>query len=227
MFADCASYCSTLCARAPMCGTFDEKLCLQGCAISPPPICNPASVAARSCDQLKLEARDYQGAANAANGNGTGGYVSGIAWLSYGLCQYTNDCTSGMACLAATNTCGQCVANADCTDNLGTRYACQSGACQMVECLKNSDCGISSQVCDTTHGNCVECVADADCASKITGTVFPKCSPSHTCVGCLSNADCTSPNLALCLGMSFCTSCTANGDCAAFPGTTCQTGVCQ
>src|SRR5262245_17657146 len=47
----CASYCSAFCSRIPECGSFDSALCNLGCEAHPV-LCNPASVAARTCDQL-------------------------------------------------------------------------------------------------------------------------------------------------------------------------------
>jgi Cys-rich repeat protein len=197
---DCEGYCAAFCERAPTCGAFDAKLCLEGCALVKPPICNPASVAPRTCDQLKPEARSYQDAATAKN-SGTG-FASFAQPGSYGLCESASDCTSGMVCVLATNVCGPCKADADCSPTTGLASACLSGVCTQVECLTSSDC-FGGGVCDTTQHMCVPCLTAADCSGfTVAGSPGPMCTAAHQCVQCLSSADCGA-------------------------GTTCMAGVCQ
>ena len=197
---DCAKYCVAFCQRVPSCGAFDQNLCLQGCGDENPLVCNPASVAARTCDQLKPEARDYQDLANALN-NRMGGIIA-TSQQTYGLCTDSSECSNGQGCVAATNTCAPCTTNAECAQQFGT-YACKSGVCTTVDCLKNSDCiGASDPICDTSQYTCVECLTTPDCVGNPFGTSLGgqprKCDANHNCVDCLSNADCASfplPNL--------------------------------
>ncbi len=185
-FANCASYCSAFCQRVPTCGAFDETLCLQGCAIVQPPICNPASVAARTCDQLKPEARNYQDTASTQNSGGAS--FVGASPQAYGLCESASDCPSSQACSMATSTCGPCKTNADCSQLPGLSYACLSGGtCAMVDCLTTADC--VEEVCSAQY-KCVQCVTDADCAASPVGQFAPKCGPGNLCGACVTDADC-------------------------------------
>jgi len=113
----CASYCSAFCSRIPECGSFDGALCKLGCESSPV-LCNPAAVAARTCDQLKVEAREYEEAARRLQGGGDPAPPPprGPALTTYGLCGGRLDCGSGPArCSKVTNTCGgSCSSAADC-----------------------------------------------------------------------------------------------------------------
>jgi hypothetical protein len=160
----CSSYCGEICRRAPQCGSFDEASCMTGCGDVNPPICNPLSVAARSCDQLKPELRLYQEAGQAKkNGETFVGVVGGD-----GLCSSNIECQPGTVCDMTTNVCSKCKSNADC-----------SGDLQNIVCASD--------------GACVQCVVDSDCKlQKYAPPQFVKCTPdSHTCVECLTDADCT------------------------------------
>jgi hypothetical protein len=197
---DCASYCTAFCRRAPTCGAFDQNRCLEGCALQTPSVCNPASVDARTCDQLKPEARDYQDAAD-AHAEGTGFGVIATP-QEYGLCADASECDPTQACLLATNTCGPCATNADCAQSPPLTYACQAGKCGMVDCLTSADCG-SSGVCDTSKYACVQCLTDADCAGSLLGKYAPRCGVQNLCVVCSTDADCPNSPQATCAG-GFC-----------------------
>jgi hypothetical protein len=218
----CGSYCVTFCQRIPSCGSFDGQACLDGCERVKPLICNAASVAARTCDQLKPEGRIYEQAAN------TRGGFSGFATpAAYGLCESSMDCPSGQACGLSTNTCnGACMTDADCAGGPGAAYACgPGGKCTKVECVTSADC--TGSPCDTTHHTCVGCLTDADC-SLSAPLGLGLCSPGQMCVACLSNANCPSPGQALCdTSSGVCTACLSAADCTRFPNTQCVSGTCQ
>jgi hypothetical protein len=218
---DVATYCATACHRAPECGTFDEKFCNTGCAHAHPAIHNPKSVAARTCDQLKPEVRDYedQGRVLAAGGDvgGLGGISGGTN--PYGLCERAGNCELPLGCSLDTNTCAPCATNAECDRSDGEKYLCTTdkeclsvqclddSACpgtkcdperhSCVECLADADCNHTySTRCDTTQKQCVQCFTDADCTSAIFGS---KCDATQKqCVQCLTDADCTEINLSTC-----------------------------
>ena len=201
-FYDCASYCVAFCKRAPTCGGFDENLCLQGCGSMQPPVCNAASVPVRTCDQLKPEARNYQDAASAQNSGG-GTVIGAFSPQAYGLCENAYDCADNQACLTATNTCGACKTDADCSRGAGLAYACMpGGACAQVDCLTSDDCG--SEVCNVPQHACVQCLTDADCAAMPTAQLAPKCSTGNLCLECATDADCTATGLGGTCRSGFC-----------------------
>jgi hypothetical protein len=113
----CASYCAAFCSRIPECGSFDGALCARGCEASPV-LCNPAAVAARTCDQLKVEAREYEETARALSGGGDPAPrpPRPPSFSKYGMCISSFECGSGPArCSRVTNTCGgPCSSAADC-----------------------------------------------------------------------------------------------------------------
>jgi hypothetical protein len=232
----CADYCATLCTRAPECGSFDSKKCASGCASESPTICNPASVAARSCDQLKPEIRSYQQRAEVEE---SGGHVaSGGFGSSYGLCLDASDCDAPLGCVVESNTCGSCTADADCASY--TPQACsENKECVRVGCVKDadcpkfcdaashecgecrndSDCTFSfAPACNTETSKCVTCTKDADCAKSPIGS---RCeSTSNRCVECLGSADCADPKQALCdPTLQFCVTCKTDADCKRFAAT--------
>jgi hypothetical protein len=106
LYHACATYCGAFCARAPECGSFDGQRCLEGCSYGQPPVCNAASVAARTCDQLKPEARLYDDLGDSLQRESDFAYFSSPdAYLAYGLCREARDCTAPLTCSLATNTC--------------------------------------------------------------------------------------------------------------------------
>ena len=186
---DCANYCGTLCHNAPQCGSFDEKLCARGCASSDPPVCNAASVAARTCDQMKPELRQYE---DRGRSLATGGVFGGSSNpTSFGLCRNASDCTSPLGCSAATNTCAPCAADPECAQGVG-KYMCSPAAeCVPIDCRIDADCNVVYTACNQTTFKCVECTRDEHCASSFLGK---KCDPaSSSCRQCLTNADCADP----------------------------------
>lgn len=195
----CASYCATLCSRGDECGTFDDALCVQGCAAETPPICNPASVAARTCDQLKPELRSFEDAGRArVNGGATGSVSSGTS--AYGLCGTARDCTPPSGCSAETNTCGACTTDAECTQFPGPHACSATGECSKVACVTDANCFLTG--CDTARHTCKQCVSNADCR-----VVLLACDPAtFKCVECLSDADCASKNRQCDLATKFCVS---------------------
>ncbi|MGH7438340.1 MAG: hypothetical protein ACRENE_21870 [Polyangiaceae bacterium] len=155
MLYECGAYCVAFCQRIPTCGAFDEQACLTGCERLKPVICNPASVAARTCDQLKPEGRAYDEAAKGQSSFATPGV--------YGLCLDPSECSPGQACAVSTNTCGPCQTDAECAQGIGTLYACGAGgSCAMVQCVSSVDC--TGSPCDVATHTCVECLTSADCA---------------------------------------------------------------
>jgi len=179
----CADYCATLCARAPSCGSFDSNLCAQGCTTQSPSICNAASVAARTCDQLKPELRDYEDTARAEH-DGSHIQIGFGGTNHYGLCTKADDCELPLTCALSTNTCSACASDTDCK-RAGGKYVCSSEkACLEVSCLTDADC--FGRVCDADSHECVECRGDADCKS-----VYGACDTATSeCVECTSDANC-------------------------------------
>ncbi|MEI9937995.1 MAG: hypothetical protein WDO69_12320 [Pseudomonadota bacterium] len=207
----CADYCATLCTRAPDCGSFDSKLCAQGCTIQSPSICNAASVAARTCDQLKPELRDYEDTARAEQGGSHIGIGFG-GTNPYGLCTDADDCELPFGCSLATNTCSPCESDDNCKRTLGSYICSAEKQCTKVECASDADC--PGRVCDAQRHVCAECRADADC----TG-FYERCNTqTATCGQCLSDADCKDDVLAHCdLDTNRCGQCVTNADCAGNP----------
>lgn len=244
---DCASYCVAICHRAPECASFDEPLCLAGCGAEHVSICNPASVDARTCDQMKPEMRLYEEAGRALH-DGDGFGASFGFGPQYGLCKNADDCEPPLSCSAETNTCGDCTTDAECDDGtLSQAHMCDQGACVEVECTNDDhcfggfcdlaahvcgDCRDSSEcsssgapACDVSTFTCVQCVEDSDCTG---GTAFgPLCNTArHSCVECVTNADCTSPNRSKCdPSLGYCMSCDIDEDCPA--GKICNVGSCE
>lgn len=197
----CADYCNTLCTAAPSCGSFDPRLCVSGCAHTQPSLCNSASVAARTCDQLKPELQVYQ-AVGAALARGDT-FVSGGPPSAFGLCASAFDCPSPLGCSAATNTCGPCATNADCADNFGIlkNLCTPDKQCMTVDCLSDVDCSSFLPVCSAKN-TCAQCATDAQC----TISSLPRCDvATNSCVNCLVDTDCPSfvpacsPTLHICM----------------------------
>jgi hypothetical protein len=202
----CADYCATLCERAPECGSFDSKLCAQGCAIQSPSICNAASVAARTCEQLKPELRDDEDVARAEQ---TGSHVD-IDFTGtnpYGLCTTIDDCEQPLGCARETNTCSPCASNDDCKGRFQKKLCSPEHECVEVGCVDDKDCG---GVCDAEQHVCVGCREDADC----TGSVFKRCdTETATCRACLSDDDCSGKTSRCDLSEFWCRECLSNDDC--------------
>jgi len=247
----CTQYCATLCERAPECGSFEAQRCVRGCASESPSVCNSASVAARSCDQLKPELRLYDEAGQLSSGSvQVVGGSSGVK--AFGLCKTGADCDPPLGCEPATNTCAACRLDADCERGFGEKDICSSDyTCVKVECRADADC--SGRVCDTASHTCVQCQNDADCAASLLGSFEPACdvasamcvtcttdehcqnSPigprcdeaAHSCKECLLNSDCADSKMPHCGQFGYCTSCTTDLDCAGRPLPSCGTlGAC-
>jgi len=244
----CAEHCASLCSRAPDCGEFDEPLCRQGCARFGPPVCNAASVPARTCDEIKPEARFYEQAIRALR---DGDFVDGVPPpSSLGLCRSSSDCRLGLACQPQTNTCGACSSNVDCVRDPLQAHLCANGSCVPVDCVADAGC-FGTEVCSASN-ECVQCRNDADCASVYRrpscdvvsgecvecqsqehcvasyGSMRPACNESsRKCVECLSNDHCAASPLAqifpVCdLPTQDCVECLTDDDCVA-PLPTCDT----
>ena len=136
----CLSHCATLCARAPECGPFDPLDCTTGCAEQyrqwhqvpvgvGPLVCNPASVAARNCEQLSIEARHYAGIGRGIReGSGTGPVMPPFP-DDIGLCGSGGYCST-RSCSFPTSTCGgPCSSNEDCFNHAGLEALCVEGRC--------------------------------------------------------------------------------------------------
>lgn len=204
----CVDYCATLCTRAPSCGSFDPASCATGCAYLGAPICNAASVAARSCDQLKPELRLYEEAAQALR-EGDELIHIGSGPMN-GLCRTGQDCLPPLGCSAQTNTCGACEADVDCTRQFETYICSAEKQCTAVSCASDTDCALG--FCNLATHECGDCRSSADCQG-----VFKACEPvSATCVECLSDAECTREYAARCeVGRNRCVECLSNADCTS------------
>jgi hypothetical protein len=243
--ARCASHCSALCARAPECGGFDQQLCLEGCTADEPVLCNAASVPARTCDQIKPEARWYEelGRALHDEDSDVGGFHSPA---SFSLCDSAADCDVPLACSLATNTCGSCVDDQECARGFGEPYACSAGECLAVECAVDDDCfggvcdsehvcrdcrsdvdcSFTNPVCDTEALECVECLEDAHCQAASV-VIYPACDvPNRECVECTRDEHCTDLDQPRCGAEARCVECVSDSDC---PGSTCDVehGFCE
>jgi hypothetical protein len=205
----CAQYCATFCARVPECGSFNQQYCLEGCSFDAPSLCNPASVAARTCDELKPEARSYDEGGRLLQGDGeVHHYTSPFAYQDYGLCRETYECTLPETCLLATNTCGACTQNSDCSRGTSSPYLCMDGECLDVDCITDDDCLIG--ICDPEAHACVECLSDANC----TGT-WKACNlERQKCAECTTDAHCTREGYPVCdPKMGRCVQCRTDADC--------------
>jgi len=102
---NCARYCTEFCVWAAACGTFDQQVCLEGCTYEGPPICNSASVSARTCDELKPEARTYDDVGHLLQEGGDFAFGGSASLSTYGLCLTARDCEATEMCALETNTC--------------------------------------------------------------------------------------------------------------------------
>ncbi|HKO51964.1 MAG TPA: hypothetical protein VJV79_29850 [Polyangiaceae bacterium] len=180
----CADYCATLCTRAPSCGSFDANLCAHGCTTQSPSICNAASVAARTCDQLKPELRLYEDTARAEQ---NGSHISvriGSGTNPYGLCTKADECALPLGCVLETNTCSPCGSDTDCKHGYGSYICSTDNQCLKVACASDEDC--FGRVCDVAQHECVDCREDADC----TGFYRACNTATAKCAECTSNAHC-------------------------------------
>jgi hypothetical protein len=187
----CVGYCAVLCQRAPSCGSFDPVNCRTGCSLMMPSICNRASVAARTCDQLKPELRDYDDLGRIVSSGDNSAFEVGMGSLAgYGLCTTASDCTSPLGCAAATNTCTTCTSDDDCKQSFG-KYACMPTGCAQIQCRTNTDCTSTlTATCNAETNKCVACLTDAECTSSFS----PHCEPTtNRCVACRTSADCKAP----------------------------------
>jgi len=203
---DCSVYCAALCQRAPECGTFDQSFCLRGCTNGDPPICNAASVAARTCDQLKPELREDEERGRALSSENSV-FIGGSSDPKvFGLCKTGIDCDLPLGCSAATNTCAPCSSDSECFQDFG-KYSCSpKGECVKVDCLTDTDC--FNDFCDTQLHTCIDCRTDADCKYG-----YHACSPTSKCVWCTRDEHCTSP-LPICDATAFqCVECLTDADC--------------
>jgi hypothetical protein len=243
----CSEYCVSLCERAAACGPFDAGLCARGCAVDPA-ICNAQSVAPRSCEQIKPEARWYEdlGRDQASGGDSivlsSGGVPSG-----FGLCEDAAPCEGQLGCSATTNTCAPCSSDAECARARSLReYRCSAEQlCVEVECLKDDDC--YGRYCDLGSNTCVRCRSDADCDSFLPACKEGNCvactrdehcadryttnqhcdAAANNCVECRSNSDCASDLSPRCdPALSFCTLCKTDADCAGHAVQQCNSGRC-
>jgi len=205
---DCSVYCAALCQRAPECGTFDPSFCLRGCANGDPPVCNAASVAARTCDQLKPELREYEERGRSLSSNNSV-FIGGTSDpKAFGLCKTGDDCALPLGCSVATNTCAPCAADSECLHTFD-KYSCSpKSECVKVDRLSDADCPLG--VCDTPH-TCVDCRTDADCKFG-----FLACNPTSECVQCTRNEHCTMSPFKVCDATTFrCVECLTDADCSA------------
>jgi hypothetical protein len=126
-------------------------------------------------------------------------------------CSDTNLCADGGACEPTTNTCVQCVKNANCH---GAKGACDPATHTCVACLNGDDCNGDKGACDTATHTCVGCVNSDDCDGdkKICEMT------AQTCVQCLENKHCTLATTPICDGKT-CRACKADSECV-------ETGVC-
>lgn len=219
----CAEYCATLCTTAAACAPFDERLCTIGCA-SDPVLCNPKSVAARSCDQLKPEARRYEDLGRAQESDSYDIEFGGTSLAPYGLCGDADDCEAPLGCSAETNTCAACVSDAECAKGFALQpIVCTAdGACLEVECASDDDCFDGSS-CDAQTHTCIECTRDEECADGISASLRPVCEIEiKTCVQCTGDEHCASGFLPACdVENNDCVECTRNEHCSS------PRGVCR
>lgn len=238
----CALHCEAVCRRAAECATFDETLCVVGCGQDVPSICNPKSADARTCDQIKIEARAYEELGRALQDPGSGDFGSGGSASSgpspTGLCTTASGCEMPLACSLETNTCGACATDAECDRGFSASgsLACIDAECAAVECVDDGDCilgGVceehvcrecredadcASGVCDASQLLCAECRVDADCAASSLGAIYPACDPSTLqCVECIQDDHCAQGLLAsvyhACTAEQRCVECTADAHC--------------
>jgi hypothetical protein len=202
------------------------KLCAQGCASAEPFICNPASVPARTCDQLKPELRDYEDLGRSLNTPGDHG-SSGNSSTTYGLCSSNWECR-GQRCDLTTNVCAPCRVDADCKEDFGAHICAPDGSCMSVRCAEDADCS-GGDKCDPATHECARCLVDADCA----GQIAPHCSRvKKSCVPCTADAHCVGQATGSHCGLtspfdSICVQCITDADCAASGGTRCSIGFCM
>jgi hypothetical protein len=219
----CAEYCAAFCTSAVACGPFDERLCAIGCA-SETVLCNARSVAARSCDQLKPEARLYEDLGRAQQSDSDDVFISGgaRALSAFGLCGDADDCDSPLGCSVETNTCEACVSNAECTKEFAAQpsVCTAEGACLEVDCVTDDDCN-PGNLCDTQAHTCIECARDEHCATRPLASLRPACDiASNSCVECNQDEHCAAgPSASLfpaCdIGNNGCVECTRNEHCSS------------
>lgn len=217
----CANYCGTLCDRAPSCGTFDAAACVRGCSESSHSVCNAASVAARSCDELKPEIRNYEARGNVGPNEEI---VSGGVGPSYGLCRSGEDCDAPLGCSPATNTCEACESDADCTREYPSYVCTEAHECAEVECLSDADCFGLEKICDAETNECVGCETDTHCKNHPVGS---RCLPEvRQCGDCVTNADCPAKSPRCHATIHSCGGCLSDTDCAGRDTPYCAIGGC-
>jgi hypothetical protein len=180
-------------------------------------ICNPASVAARTCDQLKPELAAYEQDARAYLKGGFGQW--GVSQVN--VCRNAEDCLLPAGCSTTTSTCSSCIDDSECRQNYGT-HMCSNGQCVEVECLLDADCGFRPTCNKSTH-TCVECLTDAQCAKD--SPWYPACDTTRNkCVACNTDAHCALEVFKRCKTAGhICVECLSDQDCVGGLGTKCDT----
>jgi hypothetical protein len=164
------------------------------------------------------------------------------------VCDAVNDCVSsgdpcqpGELCNEGNDTCGECLVDGDCTDNVGcTDDACVAGNCVYVvnnincpddgqfcngvescdavlDCISSGDPCQPGELCDEVADSCGECLNDTDCSDGVTCTT-DTCD-NGTCVFTVNDALCPDDG-QFCNGTE---SCDALLDCVS-SGDPCPTG---
>lgn len=188
------------------------------------------------------------GAAGTGGAAGSGG-AAGAGGTAPVPCKNSLDCVaSNGVCDPASQTCVECLANADCVGQI-----CDTTVKRCVECLHNADCALDQaciggkcatktacqsdntckplgKLCDKQLGYCVDCVQDTDCpdADFCSGGV---CQPDVCAPG---QGSCTGNSRTVCnaAGSGFdptqpCpaqTTCVASGGAATCTAWKCQAG---
>lgn len=154
--------------------------------------------------------------------------------------------TSLPACLAS-GACGQCNATetSQCT---GVTPACDTGTNTCVQCVTDANCGGATPVCNTSNHTCGTCTNDASCAptgnpacqasgplagqctqcsasntSACTGST-PACNAATgTCVQCVDDSTCSGATPVCNTSSHTCVACTDDTSCAPTGRPACQT----
>jgi hypothetical protein len=110
------------------------------------------------------------------------------------------------ACDPDTNTCVQCVADADCTTE--AKPACGADR-SCGGCTEDADCERFDKVCNTTSGACVQCRPDSEatdcpgtaCDPKLFTCTTRQRNSVTTCNACVSDSECVADHR--CIPMTF------------------------
>jgi hypothetical protein len=137
-------------------------------------VCNAASIAPRSCDELKSELEIYQ---QEGRGQKTGDTFATSSDFQTGVCTHQFECSGGTLCDLTTNLCSKCKSNADCAPLGASELCAPEGTC--VECVVDSDCTLPTlSRCKPDEHRCVQCSTDADCPIYV-----PHCATSTGACG--------------------------------------------